>query len=161
MHVQPATLSEVDLLADWWVELAAEQRAYDSHLFSEANRELIREAIGRGVVAGTILVARPEADGTQNEEFEEPFGFVMFSMETGRYRQDVTRGIVDNLYVRPAARNQGIGAELLEAAEQTLREAGAEAVSLDAMAENEGARRFYRRHGYSPHRIEFEKRFEE
>lgn len=161
MHVQPATLSEVDLLADWWVELAAEQRAYDSHLFSEANRELIREAIGRGVVAGTILVARPEADGTQNEEFEEPFGFVMFSMETGRYRQDVTRGIVDNLYVRPAARNQGVGTELLEAAERTLREAGAEAVSLDAMAENEGARRFYRRHGYSPHRIEFEKRFEE
>ncbi|UWG51450.1 Acetyltransferase (GNAT) family [Halalkaliarchaeum sp. AArc-CO] len=161
MHVQPATLSEVDLLADWWVELAAEQRAYDSHLFSEANRDLIREAIGRGVVSGTILVARPGADATPAEDHEEPLGFVMFSMETGRYRQDVTRGIVDNLYVRPEARNQGVGSRLLEAAERTLREAGAEAVSLDAMAENEGARRFYRRHGYSPHRIEFEKRFEE
>ncbi|AUX08003.1 sporulation regulator-like protein [Halalkaliarchaeum desulfuricum] len=161
MNVEPATLSEVDLLADWWVELAAEQRAYDSHLFSEANRDLIREVIGRGVVAGTVLVARPEGDEPATEDLEEPLGFVMFSMETGRYRQDVARGIVDNLYVRPEARNRGVGSQLLEAAEGTLREAGAEAVSLDAMAENEGARRFYRRHGYRPHRIEFEKRLEE
>ena len=161
MHVEPATLSEIELLADWWVDLAAEQRAYDSHLFSEANRDLIREAIGRGVVAGTVLVARPGDDGTATGELDGPLGFVMFSMETGRYRQGVTRGIVDNLYVRPGARNRGVGKRLLDAAEQALREAGAEVVSLDAMAGNEDARRFYRRHGYTPHRIEFEKRLDE
>ena len=162
MHVEPATLSEVELLADWWVELAAEQRAFDSHLFADENRELIREAIGRGILAGTVLVARPDIDEEQEAAADiDPLGFVMFSLESGRYRQDVTRGIVDNLYVRPAKRNRGVGSELLEAAERALYEAGAETVSLDSMAENEGARRFYRRHGYTPHRIEFEKGLDE
>lgn len=171
------------MIADMWVDLADEQRAFDSHLLAEGNRDLIREAIGRGIVAGTVLVARSgdgddredRGDGDDREDrndrgaggvdaaspddarAEEPRGFVMFSVESGRYGQDVSRGVVDNLYVRPGARDRGIGAELLAAAERTLREAGVDAVSLDAMAGNEGARRFYRRHGYAPHRIEYEK----
>jgi len=30
-------------------------------------------------------------------------------------------------------------------------------VALETMADNEAARRFYRRHGYEPHRIELER----
>lgn len=197
MYLQPADLSEVDWIADRWVDLAREQRAFDSHLFAEANRDLIREPIARGAIAGTVLVAHPgerhsgeveretewetqSGNGGEggttipddsidpvvdeqvdcDDEAAEPLGFVMFSFETGRYSQDVTRGVVDNLYVRPGVRNRGVGSALLAAAERSLREAGADLVSLDAMAENENARRFYRRHGYAPHRIEFEKSFD-
>ncbi len=42
-------------------------------------------------------------------------------------------------------------------AEELLRQAGADILALEAMADNESARRFYRRHGYRPHRVELEK----
>lgn len=161
MRIEPASLSEVDALADWWVDLAAEQRSFDSHLRTEENRELIREAIARQTVAETVLVARATDTDDKSNGVEptagERLGFVMFSVEAGRYAQDVTRGIIDNLFVDPAYRNSKIGSALLEAAENSLAKANVDVVSLDAMAGNEAARRFYRRHGYEPHRIEFEK----
>lgn len=162
VYVERATTAELDLIADWWVDLAREQRAFDSHLSAEANRDLVREAIGRGTISGTVLVARSEDGGDGGDgEGAELLGFVMVSIETGRYEQDVARGVVDNLYVRPEARNRGVGSELLSAAERTLADASVDVVTLDAMAGNEDARRFYRRHGYAPHRIEFEKVLEQ
>jgi ribosomal protein S18 acetylase RimI-like enzyme len=67
---------------------------------------------------------------------------------------------VQNIYVTPNHRGEGIGSELLAEAETRLAEAGADAVSLEVMADNEGARRFYRRHSYGPHRVELEKSVE-
>lgn len=84
-------------------------------------------------------------------------GFVMFDIEAGAYEQDATRGMVRNLFVRPAYRDAGVGTRLLAAAEDALADAGVDAVALDVLADNEAARRFYRRHGYRPHRVELEK----
>lgn len=141
----------VDVLADLWVELAADQRSYRSHLRAEENREQIREAMARHVVTDGLRVARTA---------DEIVGFVMFSMERGDFEQDDVRGIVRNLYVEPSHRGRGVGSRLLEAAETALADAGAARISLEAMAENERARRFYERHGYAVHRVEFEKAVE-
>lgn len=84
-------------------------------------------------------------------------GFVMYGLETGTYAQDVTRGVVRNLYVEPAYRGDGIGAALLSVAEQSLADADAEVVALEAMADNRRARSFYDEQGYSQHRVELEK----
>jgi len=84
-------------------------------------------------------------------------GFVMFSIEHGEFEQDVTRGVVENLYVDSGRRSEGIGSELLSAAETELYDRGADVISLGVMAENEDARRFYRRHGYDVYRVEMEK----
>lgn len=149
--VERPSMDEVDAVADLWVDLAASQRAYDSHIRGPENRETIREAMARHAVTDGLRVAR--LDG-------ETVGFVMFGLERGEYEQDLTRGVVRNIYVEPAARNRGLGSELLSTAERELRDAGAEAITLDVMAENEGARRFYERHGYVPHRVEVEKRVE-
>jgi ribosomal protein S18 acetylase RimI-like enzyme len=138
-------------VADLWVDLAREQRAFGSHLHAERNRATIREAVVRHIIAGGLLVAR---DG------EEIVGFVMFGPESERYEQDVSRGVVRNIVVRPDYRNEGIGAELLAAAESSLREADFDVVSLSALADNEAARRFYARHGYEPHRVDLEKPLE-
>ncbi|PSP54586.1 hypothetical protein BRC82_09600 [Halobacteriales archaeon QS_1_67_19] len=81
----------------------------------------------------------------------------MFDVEAGAYEQDADRGIVQNVYVVERRRNEGIGSSLLAAAEAALTDAGADAVALEVMADNEAARRFYRRHGYDPHRVELEK----
>jgi ribosomal protein S18 acetylase RimI-like enzyme len=150
MRIEAATAEDVDALVDQWVELASDQRAHGTHILAEENRERIRETFLRRVVTGELLVARE--DGL--------LGFVSFAMEPGDFADDCERGVVSNLYVRPDGRDEGVGAALLSAAEDALADAGADAVALEAMAKNEAARRFYRRQGYEPLRVELEKSLE-
>ncbi|EMA04767.1 GNAT family N-acetyltransferase [Haloferax denitrificans] len=170
MRVSSAAFSDLDDLADLWVELAADQRAFGSHLRADANRTPIREALARHVATDGVLVAREgdSADaedgtkgetgtGSDTEAAGDLVGFVMFDIEAGAYEQDVTRGMIRNLFVRPSSRDAGVGTRLLEAAESALGAAGADTVALDVLAANDAARRFYRRHGYRPHRVELEK----
>lgn len=148
MRIESPAMDDADRLADLWVELARDQRAHGSHLQPQANREAVREGLARHVITGGLLVARVD---------DEIAGFVQFAPEGGSYKQDVERGVIENLYVRPEHRGEGIGSELLERAEQELFDAGADRVSLEVLASNEAARRFYARHGYDPHRVELEK----
>ncbi|QLG62451.1 GNAT family N-acetyltransferase [Halorarum salinum] len=147
--VEPATMDDVDALADRWVALAAGQRAHGSSLLADENRPVARDAVARHVVTGGLLVARGP-DGVR--------GFVMFAPETGSYEEDVDRGVVTNLYVDPEHREGGLGGRLLAEAEAALAAEGADVVSLEAMADNRAARRFYAGAGYHEHRITFEKR---
>ena len=150
--VEPADTDDADVMAELWVDLATGQRDHGSHLLAEPNRDRIHETMLQHVVTDTALVAR--ADGGSLA------GFVTFGRESEAYDQDAARGIVHNLYVRPADRSNGIGSALLAAAEDRLAALGVDAVALESMAENEAARRFYGRHGYAPHRIELEKPLE-
>ena len=142
---------EASTIADLWVELAKGQRDHGSHLAATANHEPILDSIGHHVADGTLFVARAESGIV---------GFVMFSIERRLYTVSTTRGTVDNLYVVPERRGEGIGSALLEMAEAALAVEGVDRVSLEALVENDQARRFYESHGYSAHRIEFEKRVE-
>ncbi|WP_101298234.1 GNAT family N-acetyltransferase [Halegenticoccus soli] len=150
MNIDTPEIAEADVVADLWVRLARGQREYGSHLAADANRAAVREAVTRHIVTDGLLVARDP----------EIVGFVMFGLEIGSYEQEVCRGLVRNLYVRADRRGEGIGSALMGAAEARLTARGADVVSLEAMASNRDAIRFYRRHGYRPHRIELEKRVE-
>lgn len=150
MEITRPTLSDVETLVDCWVALAADQRQYGSRLLTEENREAVADAIARHVVTEGLLVA----------EADETLGFVMYHLQEGRYKQDRTTGVIVNLYVEPAARGRGIGSELLAAAEADLADAGVDTVTLDVLAANDAARRFYTHHGYREHRIELAKRVE-
>lgn len=147
VEIEVADTADVDSVVDLWVDLAQSQRTHGSHIPGEANRTQIRESVLRHITADRLLVAR--RDGV--------VGFVMFSLEQGSFEQDRTRGVVENLYVEPESRNDGVGSALLSHAESRLETRGVDAVFLNVMAENEAARRFYRRHGYGTHRLEFEK----
>jgi ribosomal protein S18 acetylase RimI-like enzyme len=146
-RIGTARSDESEALATLWVRLAEDQQAYGSHLLPDKNREQIRETIVRHIVSNTLFVARD--DGI--------VGFVMFTIETAGYRQDQVRGLIENIYVDPEYRDAGLGGRLLETAETELIERGADTVALEVLADNENARRFYRRHGYEPHRVELEK----
>ena len=150
MRIEPATLEDLDRLADLWVDLAAEQRAHGTHLRADANRGVIRETLAAHVVDHTCLVGRA-ADG------EAIRGFVSFALERDGLERDVRRGTVQNLYVEPEARGAGLGGDLLAAAEEALAAAGAERVVLEAMAANDEARSFYEARGYEPHRVSYER----
>lgn len=148
MEIRLARHEDADALVEQWLDLAASQRAHDSHVLAEENRSVARESVLRHVVGDELLVA---------VERDELLGFVMFAVQTSDFAQDTTRGLVRNIYVAPDHRSQGIGTALLEAAEAELTDRGVEHLVLEAMADNEAARRFYRRHGYAPHRVSLEK----
>lgn len=178
--IEPPEPSEVDSVAALWVALAEGQRRFGSHLRAAANRDVIRNELSRTLLTGGLLVARQTAvgdadagneidgdtdddngmDGDSDTDDGEMLGFVMFGPESGSYRQDVARGAIHNLYVRPEFRGEGIGSKLVDAAEEALADAGVEAVSISAMAANDDARRLYRKHGYEPHRVELETNIE-
>jgi ribosomal protein S18 acetylase RimI-like enzyme len=147
MTVEPGTVDDADAVADLWVDLASEQRRYGSHVRTRSNRTLVRDELARYAATDRLLVAR--ADGI--------VGFATYTVEEGIYSLDVVRGLVENIYVRPEYRNSGIGGDLLAAAERRLADRGADVVALETLADNDDARRFYRRHGYEPHRVELEK----
>jgi ribosomal protein S18 acetylase RimI-like enzyme len=55
---------------------------------------------------------------------------------------------INTLAIYPGDRNHGLGAVLLEAAERKARKAHCSSLLLEVAAENEGALRFYERHGF-------------
>jgi ribosomal protein S18 acetylase RimI-like enzyme len=149
--VEPAAPVEADAVADLWVALAREQRPHGSHVDPDANRDAISESMARHAVDGGLTVAR---------EDDDIVGFVRFDVERGPLVQDRTRGVVRDLYVVPARRDEGVGARLLDAAEAALRDRGVTVVALEALVANADAVRFYERQGYRRHRIEFEREVE-
>jgi len=63
-------------------------------------------------------------------------------------------GFIHDLLVTDAARGQGAGEGLLNAAIQWLQERGMPRVVLGTAAQNEGARRLFERRGFRPTMIE-------
>ena len=147
-RIERPSTGTAEAVADLWVALAADQRRHGSHLLAEPNRERAREAVLRRIVTDSLLVATDGGDLV---------GFVTFEVESGVYEQDATRGLVENVFVVPERRGEGVGSALLAAAEARLRERGCGAFFLEVLAANEDARRFYREAGYEPHRIQFER----
>lgn len=148
MEIEAPDTTLAGAITDMWLDLAADQRAYGSHLLPDENRTQIRESVVRHIVTDSLLVAR-DGDGLA--------GFVMFSVESGSFDQDVRRGIVENLFVAESYRNESVGGTLLDAAEADLADREADVVALEVMADNAEARSFYSDHGYDPHRLELEK----
>jgi GNAT superfamily N-acetyltransferase len=56
--------------------------------------------------------------------------------------------LLDELYVAPERRGQGLGSALLASAEAVTRQRGGELLEINVDGEDAGARRFYERHGY-------------
>lgn len=147
MRIELAEAADAATVADLWVDLADEQRQYGSRLLPTENEAGIREEMARHAASENLLVARDD----------RIVGFVAFSIERGTYERDASRGVVETLFVVPGRRDEGIGSDLLAGAERRLVDRGADAVALEAMADNTAARRFYRRRGYDRHRVTFEK----
>jgi GNAT superfamily N-acetyltransferase len=99
---------------------------------------LLQRLVGNGEL-GAILVAERAA------RLEGYLALVyVLSLEHGGLMAEI-----DEFFVLPEARAQGVGGELLAAAEATLRQRGCVRLQLQLAAGNAAARRFYERRGYA------------
>jgi len=149
--ITTATTDDIDRLVELWVALMETGQADGGHLDPAASKAAARRHLAAAIIDDRILLARPE---------NLIVGFASVTRERGTFEMECTRGIVENLYVVPSARRQGIGAALLEAAEGRLHELGADVVAVETLAANEAGRAFYRAQGYRPHRVTLERRVE-
>lgn len=151
MDIEAPDTTAAGDVTDLWVCLAEDQQEYGSHLLTAENRTRIREAVVRHIVTDSLLAARDDG---------ELVGFVMFSVESGSFEQDVRRGLIENLFVSESHRRETVGEQLLSAAEARLADRGVEVVALEVLYRNESARTFYDELGFTPHRLELEKAVE-
>lgn len=134
MTIRKATESDRDLIRELWEAFEQElgHPPYMTETWDEAWEDL-----SQTVHEGVALIA--ELD-------DRPVGFV-FCVLGDRGRQ--TAHITD-IYVRPEARNQGIGTALLGEVIEPARKAGLDHVSLEVLMRNSEARRLYERLGFVP-----------
>lgn len=62
----------------------------------------------------------------------------------------VPLAVLESIRTDPAVRGSGVGTKLVEHFLGWAQDNGAQQVSVSAYAANEGAQRFYRRHGFTP-----------
>lgn len=150
-HVEAATLEDLDRVLECWQALVDHGRQYGLHIESSPNRTVARETLAAAIADDLAFVAR--VDG-------RIAGFCSLTVETGGFERDVDRGVVENLYVEPAARGDGLGTALLAAGERRLVERGVDTVSVETMVADEDVQSFYAERGYRPHRVTLERRVE-
>ncbi len=79
----------------------------------------------------------------------EPGRIAGFAIAGTLRRSGVLLGRLITIDVRPEMRRRRAGGDLLRAAEERLRAAGATALLLEVAVDNESAQAFYRQHGFA------------
>jgi ribosomal protein S18 acetylase RimI-like enzyme len=135
MHVRHATSADSDAILDCLAEAFAPFRAeYTPGAF--ADTVLSAESLARRFGAMTIFVAVSDSGAVAGT----------IAASSGRNGEGHLRGMA----VRAAWQGSGVAAQLLAAAEASLRAQGCRRVTLDTTAPLTRAIAFYRRHGYEP-----------
>ncbi len=125
--IRPVTEADLQAL-EWEGRYRHFRRLYRmAYLEAQRGRRLLMVAEAQGRVVGQI--------------------FIQFS--GGRHNlRGVKTGYLHAVRVRPEWRGQGIGTQLIQAAEEELRARGFQRAVLAVSQANEGARRLYERLGY-------------
>jgi ribosomal protein S18 acetylase RimI-like enzyme len=106
-------------------------------------------------------LSRPDSFAFLAEEDGRPVGFVVGFFEEPHFMWDTGRvGHIDSFYVLSEMHGRGVGRQLMDAAYAEMRRAGATTVALEMVADNEVARRFYEREGFTTTFVQMHRRLE-
>lgn len=113
-------------------------------------------AVRRGDAYFTDLPADPRAVPLLARDGERALGHLVGRvLEPDTLRPGTRVAVLESMRVVPEARGQGVGSRLVAAFFDWARERGAVRASVTAYAANEGAQRFYARHGFVPASVTF------
>jgi ribosomal protein S18 acetylase RimI-like enzyme len=100
----------------------------------------------------TLVATQKDSAETGARDHEKIQGFIIADRSRQR-RASRSMGRIITIDVMAPARNSGLGALLLTAAEKELKQAGCDHVVLEVAVDNHKALRFYKKHGYSVLRV--------
>ena len=119
--------------------LVAARHAEEGIAQTEAARRAALEPLLAGVPQGAVWLIGPRS---------APLGYIAigtgWSIELGGMD-----AFVDELYIRPAVRGRGLGAEALSALTRALKAQGVRALHLEVAQDNEAARALYAKLGFA------------
>ena len=95
-----------------------------------------------------VLLARDDVFVVLAEHGDRDVGFAYLTLRPTPY-SDGFLAQLEELYVVPELRDQGIGTRILAVSVETARSKGAVEVQINVDEIDEAARRFYERHGFS------------
>ncbi|HBR00480.1 MAG: GNAT family N-acetyltransferase [Roseofilum sp. Belize BBD 4] len=137
IHYRAAELTDLEIILQLVQEFHhSEKLGFDEKLDAQALEELISDSS-----LGQLLLIQQE---------DEIVGYVIvvwgYSLEfRGR------DAFIDEFYLRPQYRQQGIGTQTLLFVEKSCQELGIQALHLEVDFENPDAQRLYHRVGYQRH----------
>jgi GNAT superfamily N-acetyltransferase len=119
-----------------------------AELLDAFNREYHTPTPGSSVLTGRL--SRLLADGRVIAVLagQPPIAVALLTLRPNVWHEGPV-ALLDELYVVPALRGQGIGSALLDRAEAVARQRGAEVLEINVDGQDVDARRFYERHGYT------------
>jgi GNAT superfamily N-acetyltransferase len=120
-----------------------------AHLLHDFNTEFAEPSPGPAVLAARLnrLLADETTLALLALAGEPVVGVALLTLRSNVW-YDTPVALLDELYVVPAMRDQGIGSALLEACCALLRSRGVELMEINVDGEDTDARRFYEFHGF-------------
>lgn len=146
MHLRPARLEDIEAL------LQLERRAFSGDRFKRRQLcYLLSRANAFSLVVDVDTQAREQAEpqtrprAEQHAECPTLLGYGMLL-----FRRGSAQARLYSLCVDPAARGQGLGAQLLVRLMDEARARSCQWLSLEVRADNQPALSMYERHGFRP-----------
>ncbi|WP_341736753.1 GNAT family N-acetyltransferase [Microcoleus sp. CAWBG640] len=137
INYRVAEISDLTLL----LELVQEFHKIEKLAFDEkVDRDVLANLLADASLGQVWLIQKED----------EAIGYIILTLGYSlEYRG--RDAFIDEFYIRPKYRGQGIGTQTLAFAEDTCRVLGVQALHLEVDFENPDAQRLYHRVGYQPH----------
>lgn len=152
MEIRPATPNDSHLLSSLCVDVQSLHAANHPDLFTMPQSDDFAASFFDDLLANpqfTIFIAEEDAQALGYiacqviERPQNPFSFAVKALH------------VDQISVRPNARTKGVGAALIQKAEQLAKELNIQRVQLDSWAFNTGAHEFFEKQGFEKYNFRF------
>jgi ribosomal protein S18 acetylase RimI-like enzyme len=147
MRIRSATVEDATRIAE--IHIAAWRAAYAEQLpkaYLDGLDVIERAARWRR----SLAEAHRTITAVAIDEYDEPMAFCVYGLPRDADARGTRTGEIMALNVVPTAWRRGFGAALLDGAMRDARRIGWERVTLWVLKDNQQARGFYEKYGFSP-----------